>query len=321
MAGTLRILRRRIRAVTQTKQITKAMELVATSRIAKAQQRVEAALPYTNELTRALSALASNSNTDHPLLVERPNPRRAAILVITSDRGLAGAYSSNALRTANGLESLLREEGKEPVRYVIGRKGSAYYRFRSREVAKEWTGFSEQPAFTDARDVGSTLVKAFLAGIDDTDDGEGDREGEREGEREGVVGVDEIHIVYTEFKSMLSQNPTAKRIAPLVVEESEEEAPEGYLPAYEFKPEPDELLGALLPKYVNARIYAALLESAASESASRRRAMKSATDNAEELIKTYTREANQARQAEITQEISEIVGGADALAAAGSERS
>ena len=317
MAGTLRILRRRIRAVTQTKQITKAMELVATSRIAKAQQRVEAALPYTNELTRALSALASNSNTDHPLLVERPNPRRAAILVITSDRGLAGAYSSNALRTANGLESLLREEGKEPVRYVIGRKGSAYYRFRSREVAREWTGFSEQPAFTDARDVGSTLVKAFLAGIDDTDDGEG----EREGEREGVVGVDEIHIVYTEFKSMLSQNPTAKRIAPLVVEESEEEAPEGYLPAYEFEPEPDELLGALLPKYVNARIYAALLESAASESASRRRAMKSATDNAEELIKTYTREANQARQSEITQEISEIVGGADALAAAGSERS
>ncbi len=328
MAGTLRILRRRIRAVTQTKQITKAMELVATSRIAKAQQRVEAALPYTNELTRALSALASHSNTDHPLLVERPNPRRAAILVITSDRGLAGAYSSNALRTANGLESLLREEGKEPVRYVIGRKGSAYYRFRGREVAKEWTGFSEQPAFTDAREVGSTLVKAFLAGIDDTGEGDGEGDGGSEsgsggggGGEDGVVGVDEIHIVYTEFKSMLSQNPTAKRIAPLMVEESEEEAPEGYLPAYEFEPEPDELLGALLPKYINARIYAALLESAASESASRRRAMKSATDNAEELIKTYTREANQARQAEITQEISEIVGGADALVAAGSERS
>jgi F-type H+-transporting ATPase subunit gamma len=311
MAGTLRILRRRIRAVTQTKQITKAMELVATSRIAKAQQRVQASLPYVNELTRALSALASNSNTDHPLLVERPNPRRAAILVITSDRGLAGAYSSNALRTANGLESLLREEGKDPVRYVIGRKGSAYYRFRNREVAKEWTGFSEQPGFTDAREVGSTLVRSFLAGMDEADeDGEG-----------GVVGVDEIHIVYTEFKSMLTQNPTAKRIVPLVVEDSEEEAPEGYLPAYEFEPEPEELLGALLPKYVNARIFAALLESAASESASRRRAMKSATDNAEELIKTYTRQANQARQAEITQEISEIVGGADALASAGSEKS
>ena len=312
MAGTLRILRRRIRAVSQTKQITKAMELVATSRIAKAQQRVQASLPYVNELTRALSALASNSTTDHPLLTERDNARRAAVLVITSDRGLAGAYSSSALRTANELESLLRDEGKEPVRYVIGRKGSAYYRFRSREVVQEWTGFSEQPAFTDAREVGATLVAAFLAGADDTPDGAGD---------DGVLGVDEIHIVYTEFKSMLTQKPTATRIAPLVVEESEEEAPEGYLPAYEFEPEPAELLGALLPRYVNARIYAALLESAASESASRRRAMKSATDNAEELIKTYTRQANQARQAGITQEISEIVGGADALASAGSERS
>jgi F-type H+-transporting ATPase subunit gamma len=310
MAGTLRILRRRIRAVTQTKQITKAMELVATSRIAKAQQRVQAALPYTNELTRALSALASNSTNDHPLLSERDNPRRAAVLVITSDRGLAGAYSSNALRTANELEALLRDEGKEPVRYVVGRKGVAYYRFRGREVAESWTGFSEQPRFTDAKAVGDTLVAAFLAGADDTDEGGGE---------DGVLGVDEIHIVYTEFRSMLTQAPVAQRIAPLVVEESEEEAPEGYLPAYEFEPEPAELLGAILPKYVNARIFAALLESAASESASRRRAMKSATDNAEELIKSYTREANQARQAEITQEISEIVGGADALASAGSE--
>ena len=309
MAGRLRFLRRRIRTVSQTKQITKAMELVATSRIAKAQQRVQAALPYTNELTRALSALASNPNIDHPLLTERDDPHRAAILVITSDRGLAGAYSSNALRTANELETLRRQEGKEPVRYVIGRNGSAYYRFRNREVVQEWTGFSEQPHFTDARDVGETLVEAFLAGADDTAEGTGED------------GVDEIHIVYTEFRSMLTQVPVAKRIAPLVVEESEEEAPEGYLPAYEFEPEPDELLGAILPKYVNARIYAALLESAASESASRRRAMKSATDNAEELIKSYTREANQARQAEITQEISEIVGGADALASAGSERS
>ena len=312
MAGTLRILRRRIRAVTQTKQITKAMELVATSRIAKAQQRVQAALPYTNELTRALSALASNSTTDHPLFVERENPTRAAILVITSDRGLAGAYSSNALRTANELEALLRSEGKEPVRYVVGRKGVGYYRFRRREMAREWTGFSEQPSFTDAKPIGDSLVAAFLAGTDETHEHAG---------RDAMPGVDEIHIVYTEFRSMLSQTPVAKRIAPLVVEESEEEPPEGYLPAYEFEPEPGDLLGAILPKYVNARIFAALLESAASESASRRRAMKSATDNAEELIKNYTREANQARQAEITQEISEIVGGADALASAGSENS
>src|SRR5215207_2923050 len=174
MAGRLRFLRRRIRTVSQTKQITKAMELVATSRIAKAQQRVEAALPYTNELTRALSALASNSTTDHPLLSERENPHRAAVLVITSDRGLAGAYSSNALRTANELEALLRDEGKEPVRYVVGRKGVAYYRFRNREVAESWTGFSEQPGFTDAKTVGDTLVASFLAGADDTDEGGGE---------------------------------------------------------------------------------------------------------------------------------------------------
>jgi F-type H+-transporting ATPase subunit gamma len=306
MAGQLRVLRRRIRTVNQTKQITRAMELVATSRIAKAQQRVQAARPYSDEITRVLSALASNSTTDHPLLVARPEPRRAAVLVVTSDRGLAGAYSANALRTANELEALLREEGKEPVRYVVGRKGSAYYRFRRREVAQEWTGFSEQPSFSDARAVSEALVRAFLAGAEG--DGPGD-----------AAGVDEVHLVYTEFRSMLTQTPVARRIAPLVVEESEEEPPEGYLPAYEFEPEPEELLDSLLPKYLNTRVYAALLDAAAAESASRRRAMKSATDNAEELVKSYTRQANQARQAAITQEISEIVGGADALASAGSE--
>ena len=311
MGAQLRVYRRRIRTVQQTKQITKAMELVATSRIAKAQQRVQAAQPYANEITRALTALASNSNTDHPLLVERPEPRRAAVLVVTSDRGLAGAYSSNALRTAGELSALLREEGKEPVLYVIGRKGVGYYRFRGREMAGQWTGFSEQPRFENAREVGHALITAFLAGADDTAEGPGG---------DALHGVDEIHLVYTEFRSMITQVPVAKRIAPLVVEESEEEPPEGYLPAYEFEPEPEDLLDALLPKYINTRIYAALLESAASESASRRRAMKAATDNAEELVKNLTREANQARQAEITQEISEIVGGANALADAGSER-
>jgi F-type H+-transporting ATPase subunit gamma len=273
---------------------------------------VEAAKPYAEQMTAMLTELASNSALDHPLLVERENPERAAVLVITSDRGQAGGYNANVLREAEQLQVMLREQGKEPVLYVIGRKGSAYFRFRRREVAAEWTGFSEKPTFPDAREVGSTLVAAFLAGEDDTAEGPG---------ADDVLGVDEIHLVYTEFRSMLSQVPVAKRIVPLVVEESEEEAPEGYLPAYEFEPEPGELLGAILPKYVNARIFAALLESAASESASRRRAMKSATDNADELIKSYTREANQARQAEITQEISEIVGGADALASAGSERS
>jgi F-type H+-transporting ATPase subunit gamma len=196
------------------------------------------------------------------------------------------------------------------VLYVIGRKGVSYYRFRRRAIAAQWTGFSEQPRFIDAREAGETLVRSFLHESEADED---------HPDEHGVIGVDEIHIVYTEFRSMLTQVPVAKRIAPLVVEESEEEPPEGYLPAYEFEPEPEELLDAILPKYVNTRIYAALLESAASESASRRRAMKAATDNAEDLIKNLTREANQARQGEITQEISEIVGGANALAAAGSD--
>jgi F-type H+-transporting ATPase subunit gamma len=310
VGAQLRVFRRRIKAIQGIRKTTKAMELVATSRIAKAQAAVDAALPYSREITRVLSALASNSHTDHPLLVERAEPRRAAVLVITSDRGLAGAYSSNAIRTAGELMSLLRDEGKEPVLYVIGRKGTGYYRFRGREIAGQWTGFSEQPRFSDAREVGRTLIAAFLAGGDDTAEGPGG---------DDVYGVDEIHVVYTEFKSMLTQSPVAVRIAPLVVEESEEAPPEGYLPAYEFEPEPEELLSALLPKYINTRIYAALLDSAASESASRRRAMKSASDNADDLIKSLTRDSNQVRQGEITQEISEIVGGADALAATGSE--
>ena len=305
MGARLRVLRRQIKSVQSTKKITRAMEMVATSRIAKAQARMQAARPYSAEITRALTALASNSSLDHPLLVERPNPRRAGILVITSDRGLAGAYSSNALRRAGELGELVRNEGKEPVLYVVGRKGVAYYKFRGRALGGQWTGFSEQPTFAAARDIGQTLIRAFLAGADDTEQGAGP---------DDAAGVDELHIVYTQFRSMISQVPAAVRIAPMVVEESDTPPPGVVLPLYEFEPEPEELLDAILPKYVNTRIYAALLESATAESASRRRACKAATDNAEELIKTYTREANQARQAEITQEISEIVGTADALA-------
>jgi F-type H+-transporting ATPase subunit gamma len=307
MAARLRTLRRQIRSVQSTKKITRAMEMVATSRIAKAQQQMEASQPYAREITRVLTALASNSNLDHPLLVERPEPRRAAVLVITSDRGLAGAYSANALRRAAELQELLRSEGKEPVLYVIGRKGVGYYRFRGRELAASWTGFSERPRFTDAREVGQTLIEAFTAGADDTDTDAGPDQ---------TLGVDEIHIVYTQFRSMISQTPAAVRIAPMVVEETDAPPAGVVLPLYEFEPEPEFLLDAILPKYINTRIYAALLESATAESASRRRACKAATDNADELIKAYTREANQARQAEITQEISEIVGTADALATA-----
>jgi F-type H+-transporting ATPase subunit gamma len=308
MAAQVRVLRQRIRSAKSMKKITKAMELVATSRIAKAQARVAASLPYAQAITGVLSALASNASIDHPLLTPRPQVRRAGVLLITSDRGLAGGYSSNAIKTAESLLARLRADGKEPVLYVIGRKGVTYYKFRNRPVEASWTGFSEQPGFSDARTVGDTLIKAFIHGADDGNDHSGP---------DGVQGVDELHLVYTEFKSLMTQTPTTRIIGPMEVEDRPRS--EGLLPAYEFEPEAEALLDALLPKYINTRIYAALLDSAASESAARRRAMKSATDNAEEMIQNYTREMNSARQAGITQEISEIVGGANALAAAGSE--
>jgi F-type H+-transporting ATPase subunit gamma len=318
MAGSLRALRRRIRSTQSTKKIFSAQELIAGARIVRAQNRVEASKPYAHEITRVLSALAGSASLDHPLLTERPDARRAAVLVITSDRGFAGSYNVNVLRRTEELLGLLRNEGKQPVLYVVGRKGETYYRFRDREFADSWTGFSEQPGYADAQEVGRTLIDVFTAGEDDDEGGAG---------ADGILGVDELHIVYTEFRSLLSQVPVAKRMAPLVVEEVDEFSDEQDSPgrssevptSYEFEPSAEALLDALLPKYVTTRIYAAMLEAAASESASRRRAMKSASDNAEELAKNLSRQANQARQAEITQEISEIVGGADALVSAGSD--
>ena len=310
----LRELRAKIRATKSIGKITKAMELIATSRIGRAQARVEASRPYATEITKVLSALAGGAaSLDDPFLVERPDPKRAAVLVVTSDKGLCGGYNTNVLRATEELLSLLRSEGKEPLVYVIGGKGLNYYRFRNREVVDSWTGFSDQPHYENAATAGNTLTKAFLAGVGDDANGPA---------AEGILGVDEVHIVYTEFKSMLTQTPVAKRMAPLEVEYTEagqEPAGDEILPAYEFEPSADRLLSALLPKYINTRIFSALLESAASELAARRTAMKSASDNANDLVNTYTRLANQARQAQITQEISEIVGGADALAAVGSD--
>src|SRR5919205_3229429 len=245
MAGSLRALRRRIRSTQSTKKIFSAQELIAGARIVRAQARVEASKPYAREITRVLSALAGSASLDHPLLTEREQPGRVAVLVITSDRGFAGSYNVNELRRTEELLGLLRQEGKDPVLYVVGRKGETYYRFRDRDFVDSWTGFSEQPAYTDAQAVGSTLIEAFTAGIDDAD-----------GDADGVAGVDELHIVYTEFRSLLSQVPVAKRMAPLVVEEVEEfrdEAPErrSEVPtSYEFEPSPDALLDALLQKYV-----------------------------------------------------------------------
>jgi F-type H+-transporting ATPase subunit gamma len=308
MAGQVQVLRRRIRTVKSTKKIAKAQELVATSRIAKAQERVRASKPYAQAITEVLTALASNASIDNPLLQPRERVRRAGVLLVTSDRGLAGAYNANAIRTCEQLLARLREDGKEVALYIVGRKGVGYYRFRGRPIATSWTGFSERPSYEDARKIGESLLEAFVAGADDTDESYGP---------DGIQGVDELHIVSTQFKSLMTQQAEARFLAPMQVEETEREP--GLRPAYEFEPEAEELLDALLPKYLNTRIYAALLDSAASESASRRRAMKSASDNADDLLKRYTREMNSARQAAITQEISEIVGGANALAAAGSD--
>jgi F-type H+-transporting ATPase subunit gamma len=292
MGAQLRVYRRRISAVQSTKKITKAMELIATSRIAKAQARVKESTPYAEAITETVTIVASSSSTEHVLTTERENPGRVAVLVITSDRGLAGAYSSTALRSAEQLAVRLREEGMDPVPYVVGRKGVAYYRFRNREMGESWTGFSEQPQYENAREISDTLIDAFLTGSE-----------------EG--GIDEIHLVFTEFVSMITQRTKTVRLLPLVVEETEDY--EGLMPLYEFEPSAEGVLDALLPRYLNSRIWNALLQSAAAESASRRRAMKSASDNADELIKTLVRAANAARQAEITQEIMEIVGGAEAL--------
>ena len=293
MGAQLRVYRRRISAVQSTKKITKAMELIATSRIAKAQLRVQESSPYAEAITETVTIVASSSSTEHILTTERENPGRVAVLVITSDRGLAGAYSSTALRSAEQLTVRLREEGMDPVPYVVGRKGVAYYRFRNREMGESWTGFSEQPQYENAREIADTLIDAFLTGSE-------------------AGGIDEIHLVFTEFVSMITQRPKTVRLLPLVVEETEDY--EGPMPLYEFEPSAEGVLDALLPRYLQSRIWNALLQSAAAESASRRRAMKSASDNADELVKSLTRAANAARQAEITQEIMEIVGGAEALA-------
>jgi F-type H+-transporting ATPase subunit gamma len=303
MAATLRELRGRIRSAGSIKKITKAQEMIATSRIARAQARVVAARPYALEITKMLTNLAQESALDHPLLVAREEPKRAAVLVVSSDRGLCGAYNANVFRRSQELFALLRQAGKTPILYVVGRKALSYYSFRNWDVVDSWTGFSEKPAYENAQEIAATLVEAFNAGADD----EGDDPGP-----DGILGVDELHIVCTEFKTMMSQTAVAHRIAPMVVEYVEEDT--GPHTLFSFEPDATTLFGALLPRYVTTRIFAALLEAAASESASRRRAMKSASDNADDLIKDLTLQANRERQSQITQEISEIVGGANALA-------
>ena len=304
MVASLRELRGRIRSAESIKKITKAQEMIASSRIARATARLEEVRPYTFALLKMLTDLADEAALDHPLLVERAEPKRAGVLVVASDRGLCGAHNANVFRRSQELFSLLREKGKTPILYVVGRKALNYFTFRNWDISESWTGFSEHPSHENAVTIASTLVDAFMVGAGD--------EGEVPG-ADGVLGVDELHIVATRFESMVSQPVEVVQIAPMVTEVVEESGPRTL---YSFEPDATTLFASLLPHYVTRCVYLALLEAAASESASRQRAMKSATDNADELVRDLTLLANRERQAQITEEISEIVGGADALAEA-----
>jgi F-type H+-transporting ATPase subunit gamma len=298
MAAQLRAVRARIRAVKSIAKITRAQELIASSRIVRAQQRTRAAEPYARELTQAVEALVSRSGSiNHPMVTEPETIRRAAVLILTSDGGFCGAYNANVLREASRLRQRNSDSGVKSVTYVTGRKGISWHRFRDIAIEREWSGFSTQPSYAHAERVASALLEAFEASS-------------------AGGGADEIYLVSTEFISMLTQRPAVRRLLPMQIEEREGERPGGPLPSYEFEPSTDVVLDALLPQYVASRVYYAMLEAAASELAARRRAMQAATDNANDLIDRLTREANNARQAEITQEISEIVGGANALAEA-----
>jgi F-type H+-transporting ATPase subunit gamma len=291
MGAQLRVVRRRIRSVQSTKKITRAMELIASSRIMKAQQRVESSRPYAIQLTRAMEDLARQTGAvQHPLLEDREQPTKAGVLVLTSDRGLAGAYNANVLKVAEGVIREVRGRGLEPVLYAVGKKGIGYFRFRGVPMRQRWQGFSEVPPYEEAQRIGRTLIEDF-----------------------GSEEIDELHAAYTDFRSAFTLRATSQRFLPIAPEEVTGTGLGVVHAEYLFEPEPEQILDHLLPQYLVTKVYAALLESAASENAARRRAMKAATDNAEDLIKVLTRQANRARQDEITTEIMEIVGGAEAL--------
>ena len=296
MGAQLRVYRQKIRSAQTTKKITKAMELIAASRIQKAMARVTASSPYSRAITRAVSAVATYSNVDHVLTTEPETIERAAVVILTSDRGLAGAFNSQVLREAEELSELLRSQGKEVVYFLVGRKAVGYFQFRRRASERQWTGSSENPQFELAKEISDAVLEVFLR---DAADG----------------GVDEIHVVYNRFVSMMTQSPEIVRLLPLEVVEGVEEPDATVQPLYEFEPDVETVLDALLPVYIESRIFNALLQSAAAKHAATQKAMKSASDNADTLITDYTRLANEARQAEITQQIAEIVGGADALVA------
>jgi len=293
--GQERILRRRIRSVQSTKKITRAMELIAASRIVKAQGRVQAAVPYSEQITEAARDLAAAGGAvQSPFLTARPETRRVGYVVITADRGLCGAYNASVIRAAEGEIKDDAGAGRDYTLLVVGRKAESYFRFREYRIDQAFTGFSEQPHYDDARAIGETVIRKYL---------EGD--------------LDRAELVYTRFVSAGSQEVVERPLLPLEAEllvgGDARPGTEGVAPTYDFEPSPEVLLERLLPRYVEARIYAALLNAAASEQAARQRAMKAATDNADELITKLTRVMNRARQDAITTEIMEIVGGAEAL--------
>ncbi|WP_434812432.1 F0F1 ATP synthase subunit gamma [Microbacterium sp. bgisy189] len=297
MGAQLRVYKQKISSAQTTKKITKAMELIAASRIQKAMARVRASSPFARAVTRAVSAVATHSNVQHPLTTEREVIRRSAVVIFASDRGLAGAFNSQILREGLQLGELLRSEGREPVYFLVGRKAVGYFQFRRMSSAGEWTGDTDTPHFNTAEQVASALLDAYDRGGEDG-------------------GVDEIHLVYNRFVSMMTQTPETVRLLPLEVVEASDDEPASnqVYPLYEFEPSPEVVLDALLPVYVQSRVFNALLQSSAAKHAATQKAMKSASDNADKLITDYTRLRNNARQAEITQQIAEIVGGADALA-------
>ena len=295
MGAQLRVYKQKINTAQTTKKITKAMDLIAASRIQKAMARVRASSPFARAVTRAVSAVATHSNVDHPLTREPEVIRRSAVVVFTSDRGLAGAFNSQVLREALELSELLRSQGKEPVWYLVGRKAVGYFQFRKMQSAAQWVGDTDTPHFRTAEDIAAVLLDAFNRG----------------GEHNGV---DEINLVFNRFVSMMTQTPETTRLLPLEIVEAEESTgPAQVFPLYEFEPDASVVLDAILPVYIQSRVFNALLQSSAAKHAATQKAMKSASDNADKLITDYTRLRNNARQAEITQQIAEIVGGADAL--------
>ena len=306
MGGQQRIYKQRIASTQTLAKVFRAMEMIAASRIGAARRAATELGPYEKALTQAVAAVAVHTDLEHPLTRERHDTPRVAVLVVASDRGMAGAYSATILREAERLIERLEEEGKVPVLYTFGRRAQAYFRFRGVEIENAWEGESDSPS----QEVSDLIAHELLNRFTDP---------------HPSTGVCEVHLVYTQFRSMMSQVPEVRRMIPLSVvdapeRDQEREQERGFheqdadlFPEYEFIPSPEEVLDTLLPLYVSSRIRNVLLQAAASELASRQRAMHTATDNAEELITKYTRLANSARQAEITQEITEIVGGADAL--------